>query len=116
MKKLLSLTLALCLLLSCLVGCGNDSSAVSSAASGTEPAASGEPAAAANDSFLKIAVSTPDIVDPQCTTEYYVVALNIFDRLVEVKAGSDGTSEIVPSLAKSWEISDDGLTYTFHLE
>ena len=64
MKKLLSLTLALCLLLSCLVGCGNDSSAVSSAASGTEPAASGEPAAAANDSFLKIAVSTPDIVDP----------------------------------------------------
>ena len=45
-----------------------------------------------------------------------MVALNIFDRLVEVKAGSDGTSEIVPSLAKSWEISDDGLTYTFHLE
>src|SRR5271166_3314754 len=24
--------------------------------------------------------------------------------------------EIVPNLAKSWEISPDGLTYTFHLE
>jgi ABC-type transport system substrate-binding protein len=24
--------------------------------------------------------------------------------------------EIVPNLAKSWEISKDGLTYTFHLE
>ena len=116
MKKFLSLTLALCLLLACLAGCGGDSSAVSAAASGSEAPASGETASAANDSYLKIAVSTPDIVDPQCTTEYYVVALNIFDRLVEVKASGDGTSEIVPSLAKSWEISDDGLTYTFHLE
>lgn len=116
MKKFLSLTLALCLLLACLAGCGNDSSAVSAAASGAEVSASGETASAANDSYLKIAVSTPDIVDPQCTTEYYVVALNIFDRLVEVKANGDGTSEIVPSLAKSWEISDDGLVYTFHLE
>lgn len=116
MKKLLSLTLALCLLLACLAGCGNEGSAVSSAVSAAEPAASGETAAAANDSYLKIAVSTPDIVDPQCTTEYYVVALNIFDRLVEVKANGDGTSEIVPSLAKSWDISDDGLTYTFQLE
>lgn len=115
MKKLLSLTMALCLLIACLSGCGDKGSAVSSAVSGTEAAASGE-TAAANDSYLKIAVSTPDIVDPQCTTEYYVVALNIFDRLVEVKASGDGTSEIVPSLAKSWEISDDGLTYTFHLE
>src|SRR5262249_35320776 len=25
------------------------------------------------------------------------------------------TTEIIPSLAQSWEISDDGLTYTFHL-
>lgn len=116
MKTILSLTLALCLLLSCLAGCGNGSSAESAAVSGAEAPASGEAANATNDSYLKIAVSTPDIVDPQCTTEYYVVALNIFDRLVEVKASGDGTSEIVPSLAKSWEISDDGLTYTFHLE
>lgn len=41
--------------------------------------------------------------------------MNIFDRLVEVKANDDGTSEIVPSLAKSWTVSDDGLTYTFTL-
>ena len=118
MKKLLSLTLALCLLMACLAGCGGEDSAVSAVASGsgTETAASAETTSTVNDSYLKIAVSTPDIVDPQCTTEYYVVALNIFDRLVEVKANGDGTSEIVPSLAKSWEISDDGLTYTFQLE
>ena len=57
----------------------------------------------------------PDTVDFQCTTIHYTVALNVFDRLVESKTGEDGTVTIVPSLAESWEVSDDGLTYTFHL-
>lgn len=36
----------------------------------------------------------------------------LFDGLVQYKPG---TSEIEPSLAKSWEISEDGLTWIFHL-
>ncbi len=36
----------------------------------------------------------------------------VFDRLVEFKAGS---TEIVPGLAQSWDVSEDGKTYTFHL-
>ena len=32
--------------------------------------------------------------------------------LVEFKKGS---TDLEPALAESWEISDDGLTYTFHL-
>jgi dipeptide transport system substrate-binding protein len=36
----------------------------------------------------------------------------IYNRLVEFKAG---TTEIQPGLAEKWEVSDDGLTYTFHL-
>ncbi|GAA0775440.1 ABC transporter substrate-binding protein [Castellaniella ginsengisoli] len=36
----------------------------------------------------------------------------IFDRLVEFKAGS---TEIVPGLAESWDVSEDGKIYTFHL-
>ncbi|MBQ9522029.1 MAG: ABC transporter substrate-binding protein [Oscillospiraceae bacterium] len=68
------------------------------------------------DGFLKIVTDNPDIVDPQCTSEHYTIALNVFDRLVEVRADTEnGSSEIVPSLAESWEISPDGLTYTFHL-
>ncbi|WDH36265.1 ABC transporter substrate-binding protein [Pseudomonas chlororaphis] len=40
------------------------------------------------------------------------VAETIFNRLVDFKPG---TTDIEPALAESWEISPDGLTYTFHL-
>jgi ABC-type transport system substrate-binding protein len=57
----------------------------------------------------------PDTNDPQKTTEYYSVNFQIFDRLVEAVTVGEGKSELIPGLAESWEISDDGLTYTFHL-
>src|SRR5215216_635053 len=38
--------------------------------------------------------------------------MNIYDQLVQV--GADGIS-LVPGLADSWEVSEDGVTYTFHL-
>ena len=40
-----------------------------------------------------------------------VVYANLFEGLTRYRP--DGS--IAPALAKSWEISDDGLTYTFHL-
>jgi dipeptide transport system substrate-binding protein len=40
------------------------------------------------------------------------VARTVYDRLVRFKPG---TTEITPSLAERWEISDDGRIYTFHL-
>ncbi len=39
------------------------------------------------------------------------VALQIYDRLISL----DSNLNIVPELARSWSISDDGLVYTFHL-
>ncbi len=36
----------------------------------------------------------------------------IFNRLVEFERG---TTKIVPALAESWEVSSDGLEYTFKL-
>ena len=65
--------------------------------------------------YLSVVDEDPDTVDFQCTSIYYTVALNVFNRLVEIQAGADGTVEIVPSLAESWEVSDDGCAYTFHL-
>lgn len=120
MKKLMSLLLAAALLTATLAGCGGESTSASTAETATSAAESTADNTTASGldttSFLKIVEDNPDIVDPQCTTEYYTVGMNIFDRLVEVQANDDGTSEIVPSLAKSWTISDDGLTYTFQLE
>ena len=53
-------------------------------------------------------------LDPAAETdgESLNVAANIFDGLVRFKVG---TTEVEPALAKSWEISADGKTYTFHL-
>ena len=124
MKKLISLIMAIAVIVGLLAGCGgsnagssvaeNPASAADSAASGSETAA-----APADDtaSYLQIAeTEDADTIDPQVTTDYYTVGMNIFNRLVEVQANGDGTSQIVPSLATSWEISDDGLTYTFTLQ
>ncbi len=36
----------------------------------------------------------------------------IYDHLTEFKVG---TTEVVPGLAESWEVSDDGMTVTFEL-
>lgn len=115
MKKIMCLILAFVLCMSLFAGCGSEGSAVEAASSVAASAATTTASGADTSTFLKIVEETPDIVDPQCTTDYYTVGMNIFDRLVEVKAHDDGTSEIVPSLASSWDISPDGLEYTFHL-
>ena len=65
--------------------------------------------------FLVAVEDEPDTVDFQCTTIYYTIATNVFNRLVEMEADENGGITVTPSLAKSWEMSDDGLTYTFHL-
>lgn len=41
-----------------------------------------------------------------------VINQNLFETLVRYKAG---TTQLEPALARSWDISNDGLTYTFHL-
>lgn len=55
----------------------------------------------------------PDQLDPHRTSAYFSfqVLENIFDTLVE----PDENLEMQPALAESWELSDDQLTWTFHL-
>lgn len=66
--------------------------------------------------FLVGVEDEPDTVDFQCTSIHYTIAQNVFNRLVETENDENGDMTIVPSLAKSWEISDDGREYTFHLQ
>ena len=51
--------------------------------------------------------------DPGTTSETFAAPIigNTFEGLVRF----DETGAVVPALAESWEISEDGLTYTFHL-
>ncbi|AIM17236.1 ABC transporter substrate-binding protein [Neobacillus sedimentimangrovi] len=53
-------------------------------------------------------------LDPITTTEgeAFKVTENIFETLVEY---GDQDTTINPGLAEKWEVSEDGLTYTFHL-
>lgn len=55
----------------------------------------------------------PDRLDPHLTSAFasFQVLENVYDTLVQ--PGPDLTME--PALAESWEISDDGLTWTFTL-
>ncbi len=57
--------------------------------------------------------SDPLTLDPQIATDYSSVMVinNTFEGLV--REASDGS--IKSGIAKDWDISEDGLTYTFHL-
>lgn len=47
---------------------------------------------------------------------YGVLSGTVYSKLVDYRTGPDATElEIEPDLAESWEISEDGLTYTFTL-
>src|SRR3954465_10318088 len=45
-------------------------------------------------------------------TEFDASAETVFNRLTQFKRGG---TEVKPGLATKWDVSDDGLTYTFHL-
>ncbi len=81
------------------------------------PSASTQPAQQNLDTsrFLVAIEEEPDTVDFQCTSIHYTIATNVFDRLVEMRADESGNVKVMPSLAESWEESEDGKTYTFHL-
>jgi len=63
---------------------------------------------------LKLYSTIPDTLNPILTNNKYVrdYSVFVFESLVTL----DKNQKPVPTLAKSWEISDDGLTWTFHLE
>ena len=65
--------------------------------------------------YLAAVEDEPDTVDFQCTTIYYTIAQNVFNRLVEMENDDQSRMQILPSLAEFWEVSEDGHCYTFRL-
>lgn len=77
-------------------------------------AAPGTPPAAEPATLVMGRGADSDNLDPARTTsgESAKVIDNLFDTLVEFKPG---TTEILPGLAEDWDVSPDGLVWTFHL-
>ncbi len=72
-------------------------------------------AATAEQTLVYCSEGSPEGFDPALYTSgttFDASSHPIFNRLVEFKVG---TTEVIPGLAESWEASDDGLEYTFHL-
>ncbi len=70
--------------------------------------------AAAADTLVVCTEASPDAMNANLSTANtsFDVTEQIADRLVEMEIGS---SALKPGLAESWDISPDGLRYTFHL-
>ena len=103
---IVSLILLFALLFSALSGCASSQKEQpeDQSVQGEDPSA-----------YLVVLEDEPDTVDFQCTSIHYTVAQNVFDRLVEMENDEEGNVKIEPSLAESWDISEDRRSYTFHL-
>ena len=108
MKKSMLLITSL-ILLFILAACNQDKSSSSNA--------TGEKTATEKKSENTLVVGLdddPPQLDPHFSTSAVdrQVFQNIYDKLVDI----DENLEIIPGLAKEWEISEDGKSYTFFLE
>lgn len=104
MKKLFALAMASVMALTLFAGCAP----IGSSNSGTN---NGDNAEA--EKVFRFATSTePTSLDPQLGNGTWITNVTgaIFSGLVRRYNG-----EIEPDIAESWEVSPDGLTYTFHL-
>lgn len=107
MKKIFALALACAMSVSLLAGCGGNSGSSNSGDEGST--------GSANSSTLTVSLSSsPSKLDPIHYTGTYEgqIIQQVCSRLIEY---NDDMSEYVPSLATSWEISDDGMTYVFQI-
>lgn len=75
--------------------------------------ATGAAAQAAPSGTLRVGMGSPAKLDPAyASSDAEIAVLNaVYDYLVDV----DADNNVQPRLASSWDVSQDGLTYTFHL-
>jgi peptide/nickel transport system substrate-binding protein len=97
---------------------GNESSGSSTAAAGSDASSAGSAAGGPSDPNGQIvfgAAGAPSMFDPMYATdgETFRVVRQMNEGLTGFKPG---TADVEPALAKSWEKSSDGLTWTFTLQ
>ncbi len=118
LKNLAALAMSAAMVLS-MAACGSDSGSTSAAASAAGSAAGSEAAATASgDQNLNILLSgTVNNLDPDAsswTGEYQIVTQSQAS-LLRIVTDDNDKDTYVEDGCESYEVSDDGLTYTFHL-
>lgn len=114
-KSFLAVVLATAMVVG-LVGCGsgNGNDQTSSSAADNSTAVGDAAGVTAGSSDLNVMVETPvESLDPQQATDgtSFEVIANFTDGLMQM----DHDGQAVNALAESYEISEDGLVYTFHI-
>lgn len=115
-KKVLSAMLAGTMALSLLSACGSEKPQnIADVTTGSSSAAASSAAAAPAEKqeMTFVLNNIPDGLDPGVTNNSFAqyVLINCFEGLVTY----DETGSLVGGSAESWDISNDGLVYTFHL-
>ncbi|MBS4536953.1 peptide ABC transporter substrate-binding protein [Clostridium sp. D2Q-11] len=116
LKKLLSILLVLCLVLTAFVGCTNKEEPKPADEPSDQEESSEEEAEEPEESpqvFTYNLGAEPETLDPGKATEN--IGINILGNTSEglTRVGKDGNPE--PGVAEKWDISEDGKVYTFHL-
>lgn len=112
-KAVLALLMAGTMMLG-VVGCGSSSDTAGSGSATTGTESTGSDTAAAGSSDMNVMLETPvESLDPQQATDgtSFEVIADYTDGLMQM----DADGQAVPAIAESYHLSDDGLTYTFHL-
>ncbi|WP_048600600.1 peptide ABC transporter substrate-binding protein [Rubeoparvulum massiliense] len=109
MNKWLLTMLAVVLVMSvALTGCGSKDE--QPAANNNEPA---EPAAEASEQVMHLDLSDEPLLDPQ--KAQYDYEFRVLNNVMEGLVRLDANQKATPGIAESWDISEDGMTWTFHL-
>lgn len=139
-KKLLSVLIAAILALSVLAGCGGDTKKEPADANKAEEkkdenkeekkedADKADDKAEANkesadetpdeDQYINTFMGQwPNTFDPATGDDMYGngVLVNVIEPLIRIDEDENGNPKLVPAGAESWEESEDGLTFTFHI-
>ncbi len=101
MKRLFALLLAFCMVFT-LAACGGG---------GEEPG---------GEATLDISVcfaSEPSTIDPALNTavDGAIMLQHTFEGLIKWVDDGEGNATLAPGMAESWDVSEDGTVYTFHL-